>query len=77
MLKAGAHPILNVGLDGPAAFYYEHASDEQLEWVSPLMEWTVDNADVRIGVGADANTRELSKVPPERQTRRQAATGDR
>jgi aminopeptidase len=75
VLKAGAHPIINVGLDGLAAIYYERASDEQLDWISPLMEWTVDHADVRIAIGADANTRELSKVPPERQTRRQAATG--
>ena len=36
----------------------------------------VDNADVRISVGASTNTRELSAVPPERQTRRQAATGE-
>ncbi len=75
VLKVGAHPILNVGLDGLAATYYQHASDEQLAWISPLMEWTVENADVRIGVGASANTRELSAVPPERQTRRQTATG--
>jgi aminopeptidase len=75
VLKAGAHPILNVSLDGLAAVYYQHASDEQLEWISPLMEWTVDNADVRIGIGASANTRELSAIPPERQTRRQTATG--
>ncbi len=63
VLKAGAHPILNVALDGLAATYFEHATDEQLDWVSPLMEWTVDNADVRIGVGASANTRELSEDP--------------
>jgi aminopeptidase len=75
VLKAGAHPILNVGLDGLAAIYYEQASDEQLEWISPHMEWTVDKADVRIGIGASANTRELSAIPPERQTRRQTATG--
>ena len=75
VLKVGAHPILNVGLDGLAAVYYEHANDEQLEWVSPLTKWMVENADVRIGVGASANTRELSAVPPERQTRRQTAIG--
>ena len=75
VLKVGAHPILNVSLDGLAAVYYQHASDKQLEWISPLMEWTVDNADVRIGIGASANTRELSAIPPERQTRRQTATG--
>jgi aminopeptidase len=76
VLKAGAHPMLNVALDGLAAVYYEHASDEQLGWVSPLTRWMVENADVRIGIGASANTRELSAVPPERQTRRQAAMGD-
>jgi aminopeptidase len=75
VLKAGANPILNVGFDGLSATYFKHASDEQLKWISPLTEWTVENADVRIAVGATANTRELSAVPPERQTMRQAAVG--
>jgi aminopeptidase len=75
VLKAGANPSLNVALDGLAAIYYNHASDEQLEWISPVTQWMVDNADVRIGVGASANTRELSAVPPERQTIRQTAVG--
>ena len=76
VLRAGAHPILNVSLDGLTAAYYKHASDEQLEWISPVTQWMAEHADVRIGIGASANTRELSGVPPERQTRRQAAVGD-
>jgi aminopeptidase len=76
VLKAGAHPILNVSLDGQAVAYYRHASDAQLDWISPVSEWLLDNVDVRIAVGASTNTRELSAVPPERQTRRQAATGE-
>ncbi|HEX5375671.1 MAG TPA: aminopeptidase [Solirubrobacterales bacterium] len=76
VLKAGAHPILNVALDGLASVYYKHASDAQLEWISPVTEWMAEKADVRIAVGASANTRELSAVPPERQTRRQTAVGD-
>jgi aminopeptidase len=75
VLKAGAHPILNVGLDGLAAIYYGQANDEQLKWVSPITEWMVEKADVRIGIGASANTRELSAVPPARQTMRQTAMG--
>jgi aminopeptidase len=75
-LKAGGHPMLNVGIDGQSASYFKLASDAQLDWVSPIAEWMVDNADVRISVGASTNTRELSAVPPERQTRRQAATGE-
>ena len=76
VLKAGANPILNVSLEGQAVSYYKHASDAQLGWISPVAEWMVDNADVRIAIGASANTRELSGVPPERQTRRQTATGE-
>jgi aminopeptidase len=76
VLKAGGNPVLNVALDGQIASYFKHASDKQLEWISPFAEWMVDNADVRIAIGASTNTRELSGVPPERQTLRQTVTGD-
>ena len=76
VLKAGAHPILNMSLEGQSATYFKHAGDAQLDWVSPVAEWMVDNVDVRISVGASTNTRELSAVPPGRQTRRQAAMGE-
>jgi aminopeptidase len=76
VLKAGANPILNVSLEGQSAAYYKLADDRQLDWISPVSEWLLDNADVRIAVGASTNTRELSAVPPERQTRRQSATGE-
>jgi aminopeptidase len=76
VLQAGAHPVTNVALDGQIAAYFKHASDPQLEWISPFAEWMVDNVDVRIAIGASTNTRELSGVPPEKQTKRQAATGE-
>jgi aminopeptidase len=76
VLKAGAHAVLNVALEGQVAAYFKRASDAQLEWISPFAEWMVDNADVRIAIGASTNTRELSGVPPERQTLRQSVTGD-
>jgi aminopeptidase len=76
VLRAGGHPILNVSLDGQAVSYFRHASDEQLEWVSPFSAWMIENVDVRIAIGATTNTRELSGVPPERQMKRQTATGD-
>ena len=76
VLKAGGNPVLNVALDGQIAAYFKHASDKQLEWISPFAEWMVDNVDVRIAIGASTNTRELSGVPPERQTLRQSVTGD-
>jgi aminopeptidase len=75
VLRAGGNPVLNVALDGQIAAYFKHATDKQLQWISPFAEWMVENVDVRIAIGASTNTRELSGVPPERQSLRQAATG--
>jgi aminopeptidase len=74
VLRAGGNPIVNMGLEGQSTAFFENASDEQLQWISPTAEWTTENADVRIAVMASQNTRALSQVPPERQAMRQAAT---
>ena len=73
VLRAGGNPIVQMAMKEQAPAFFEHASDEQLQWVSPTSEWIVENADVRIAVMASQNTRALSQVPPERQTRMQAA----
>ena len=70
VLKAGGNPILNVAVDGQSVAYFKHASDAQLDWVSPLAEWIVDNADVRIA-SAPAPTRASS--PRCRPSARRAA----
>ncbi len=74
VLRAGGNPIVQMAMEGQAYAYFQFASDEQLEWVSPVARWAVENADVRIAVMASRNTRALSKVPPDRQAKRQAAT---
>jgi aminopeptidase len=76
VLKAGGHPVLAVAFDAQPATYFRLASDAQLDWVSPLSRWAAEESDCRIAIGAETNTRQLSGVPPERQTKRQAATKD-
>src|SRR5215218_2820214 len=73
VLKAGGNPIVQMALSEQQTAFFDLASEDQLEWVSPTSEWVVENADVRIAVMASENNRALSKVPPERQTRTQAA----
>ena len=34
VLKAGAHAVLNVALEGQVAAYFKHATDAQLEWIA-------------------------------------------
>jgi len=69
VLRAGGLPVVQMVPEGAAAAFYELASDEQLDWVSPPARWGAENADVAIVILADANPRELSLTDPARQTR--------
>jgi aminopeptidase len=73
VVKAGAYPIVELLMEGQAPAFFKHAKDAQLDWVSPTALWVAENADARIRLMADQNTRALSGVDPDRQTRRQAA----
>ena len=74
VLRAGGHPVVSLSFEGQTPTYYAEAGDAQLEWISPLSEWAAEEADCRIAIGADTNTRQLSRTSPERQMKRQAAT---
>jgi len=73
VLRAGGFPIVQLSPEGAAAAFYELASDEQLEWIPPTAVWAVEQADVRIAVLGDANTRDLSQVDPKKQAKAQKA----
>jgi aminopeptidase len=73
VLRAGGLPIMQVSTEGAAASFYELAGDEQLEWIPPTATWAAENADVRIAVMAEANSRELSQADPKKQARAQKA----
>jgi len=74
VLDAGGHPVVAMSFAGQQPAYFKHASGEQLDWISPTARWAAEEADCRIAIWADTNTRELSNVDPELQTRRRAAT---
>jgi aminopeptidase len=73
-LRAGANPVVALSFDGQSAAYFRSASDDQLDWVSPVARWEAEECDANIVIGAETNTRELSQVAPDRQARRRAAT---
>jgi aminopeptidase len=73
VLRAGGLPIVQLSPDGATSSFYELASDDQLDWVSPPSLWAAEHADVRIGIMADSNARELSQADPKKQARAQKA----
>jgi aminopeptidase len=75
VLRAGGHPVFNVSPEGTQASFYELANDDQLEYVADPVKWGYEQADVRIAVLAEANTRALTRVDPGKQQRAQKARG--
>jgi aminopeptidase len=73
VLRAGGLPILMLTTEGAQPALYELASDEQLDWIAPTAEWVAENADVRIAIMAEVNSRELSGADPKKQSRAQKA----
>ncbi len=72
-LLAGAYPFLKCSSEAVNEFFLEHATQEQLKFVSPLAQYEVEKIDVSIGLWAETNTKGLSQIDPARQSVASAA----
>lgn len=72
-LQAGAHVALQCSLPGAEEIFYKHASEEQLDYASPLQKLTTESFDAILYLEADHNTRALSGVDPKRIARARKA----
>jgi aminopeptidase len=68
VLKNGGQPVLIPSFTESQSDLFAIASDEQLQFVSPLERWALEAADVTIDVQASTNTRALSAIDPSRHT---------
>ena len=68
-IQAGAHVFLQLGLPGAEEVFYKHASENQLDFVSPVRKLITETFDAYLGIGAEINTRQLSGVDPKRMAR--------
>jgi aminopeptidase len=66
-LERGAHPMLRPTLPHAAPIFYGVASDEQLEYIWETEKWLIENLDVSISIICESNTRQLTRIDPERQ----------
>jgi len=69
ILRRGGHPETRIALEGAAEVFLNEATEAQLDWVNPRWVDDIEQADARIVVIADSNTRSLSAVDPARQAR--------
>src|SRR5438105_1341378 len=68
-LEAGAHVAPRISFDGQDDLFYRTASDEQLDWVSPLDRLEMEMIDARLTIHAPFNTRATAGTDPARIAR--------
>ena len=66
-LQAGAHPYVQLSLDGAAELLLLNGSDDQIAYVSPGAAPELEELDALFTIWSDVNTRALSGVDPARQ----------
>ncbi len=71
--KAGGHVVPQITPQSFTEMFYEHASEEQLKYVSPITQYLVKKIDVSIGLWAETNTKAMTNVDPKRQGTASAA----
>jgi aminopeptidase len=73
-LSAGAHPYVDVALERAPELLLAEASEDQLDFVSPIALAEIDLVDAIVTVWSESNTRALSRADPDRHQRWIAST---
>jgi aminopeptidase len=71
IILKGAHPILRIGIQGTAPFFYKHAKKHQIEKFPDHFDYLVKTSHKYIGIDTEVNTRELTNCDSEKITQRQ------
>jgi aminopeptidase len=73
-VKTGAHVLTSISLPGSEELFLKHASDEQLDFVSPVRKLITETFDAVLVIGAEYNTRSLSGIDPHKISRNRKAS---
>ena len=76
IVMAGGNPTIQLSSDGLDEAFMANASEEQLNWVSPVSKMLYDDADVLMAIRATSNTRAMTGIDPEKERIRSVANRD-
>lgn len=74
--RAGGNPTPMINHDDLELIQFQEASDDQLQWRSPIEEAMIEQATATINLRATSNTRKLTNVDPNKQQLRMMARRD-
>ena len=72
-LAVGAHPHMQVLVDGLDEIFLTTGGDRQLEWISPIKQFEYETIDALCAIVAPSNTSALSGIEAGKQARSQRA----
>lgn len=67
ILRAGGHPFVVPGGYELSEIFYQEASIEQLEWISPILEIYKDKLNAMFDIRGTSNTAGLNHIDPKKQ----------
>ena len=74
VLEHGGHPILRTSYEDMSDIYIKYASDEQLDFVDPIIKLEYESIDKFISIGAPMNTKNMARADLTKVSRRGKAT---
>jgi aminopeptidase len=75
-IKAGAHVLVQQSVPGTEELFFKHATDDQLDFISPVRRMIIESFDASLNIWAEDNTRNLSSIDPTRMARAQKANAE-
>jgi aminopeptidase len=69
----GAHPYINLALEGLGEIFFRSANKEQLKYISPVAKFEVEKIDARLVILSPWNTKNMTNVDPKKQSLRSVA----
>jgi aminopeptidase len=70
VLLKGGYPVVRMGVEGINEVYFKNASDEQLEYVDPMIEVEYEKAKNIISIGAPFNVKQMSRLDSKKLAKR-------
>jgi aminopeptidase len=70
VVQAGGNCVVTLSDEIMNDTFLRQASDEQIDWISPLEHWAAEEAKVLINIRSTSNTRRSSSIDPKRMAHR-------
>ena len=71
IMERGGHVNVNVGTENGSEIYFKYATDDHLQFESPIIRTVYEKADVFYSIRSATNTKRFSRVDPEKMAMNQ------